>query len=156
MLSSSLHFTRVVAAQYSTKSFLIHCSPKSNTSTMVFGPKSLTYFLLASKSAAWTSQHVARRSMLAIQLHSTVSADISTKVEGEEATESFRLQFQEASKAISPWHDIPLMNDDGSYNMVCRSRSPSGPALCQRRFMASYLRSPVVILLDSTPSWSLV
>jgi inorganic pyrophosphatase len=43
----------------------------------------------------------------------------STSILGEPATESFRLQFEKEG-VISPWHDIPLLDeDDGkSYNMV--------------------------------------
>merc|ERR1712157_299737 len=37
---------------------------------------------------------------------------------GEVATPDFRLNFKVDSKAISPWHDIPLMDDKGNYNMV--------------------------------------
>ena len=42
----------------------------------------------------------------------------STEVIGEEATESFRLKFKTDDGDISPWHDIPLTSEDGSYNMV--------------------------------------
>jgi inorganic pyrophosphatase len=45
-------------------------------------------------------------------------ASYSTTVVGESATESFRLQFKEDDAVISPWHDIPLMGDNGGYNMV--------------------------------------
>jgi len=45
-------------------------------------------------------------------------ASYSTNQVGEAATESFRLQFKEDDTVISPWHDIPLMSDNGAYNMV--------------------------------------
>jgi len=38
---------------------------------------------------------------------------------GESATESFRLNFKdESGETISPWHDIPLKDESGAYNMV--------------------------------------
>lgn len=37
---------------------------------------------------------------------------------GEAGTESFRLQFKDGDKVISPWHDIPLSSKEGTYNMV--------------------------------------
>jgi inorganic pyrophosphatase len=38
---------------------------------------------------------------------------------GESATESFRLNFKdESGETISPWHDIPLKDENGAYNMV--------------------------------------
>jgi hypothetical protein len=59
-----------------------------------------------------------RRFLLASQLHSTTLASVETAVVGTEQTESFRLAFQEQGKSLSPWHDIPLKNDNGTYNMV--------------------------------------
>merc|ERR1712176_454673 len=32
--------------------------------------------------------------------------------------EAFRMQFKDGDSSVSPWHDIPLQNEDGSYNMV--------------------------------------
>lgn len=44
---------------------------------------------------------------------------VSTETSGEEATESFRVNFKgESGDAISPWHDIPLKGSGDSYNMV--------------------------------------
>ena len=76
--------------------------------------------VLASQATAWTGRTSLprTRNLLAAQLHSTTT-EVATEVAGEVATESFRLLFKEGDKAVSPWHDIPLKNDDGSYNMVC-------------------------------------
>jgi hypothetical protein len=59
--------------------------------------------------------------LFATQLHSTVAttSSVTTEVVGTEGTESFRLAFKDGSSAISPWHNIPWKNDDGTYNMVC-------------------------------------
>jgi len=43
---------------------------------------------------------------------------MSTEVAGEAETESFRVFFKDSGNSISPWHDIPLYNDDGTVNMV--------------------------------------
>jgi inorganic pyrophosphatase len=43
---------------------------------------------------------------------------VSTEVAGEAATESFRLKFKGEEGPLSPWHDIPLKGEGGSYNMV--------------------------------------
>ena len=41
-----------------------------------------------------------------------------TDIKGEVATESFRVFFKSGDNSISPWHDIPLYNEDGTVNMV--------------------------------------
>lgn len=71
----------------------------------------LSVVATTTSSSAWTN--VARpRFTPAAALFST-----TTEVEGEPATESFRLKFNGADGAISPWHDIPLKDGD-NYNMV--------------------------------------
>ena len=83
---------------------------------MKFTKAALAVLFVSSQASAFTSrQLVQRRAAFALQ---SAVAGYSTDVKGEEGTESFRLAFSEDSKAISPWHDIPLKNDDGSYNMV--------------------------------------
>eukprot|EP00527_Entomoneis_sp_CCMP2396_P004886 CAMPEP_0198140160 /NCGR_PEP_ID=MMETSP1443-20131203/3369_1 /TAXON_ID=186043 /ORGANISM="Entomoneis sp., Strain CCMP2396" /LENGTH=274 /DNA_ID=CAMNT_0043802503 /DNA_START=104 /DNA_END=928 /DNA_ORIENTATION=+ len=85
---------------------------------MKFSSAALTILLCTARASAWTSAGRAPRRFLAVQLHSTTAGAIVTEVDGTEATESFRLKFSEDSKPISPWHDIALKNEDGSYNMV--------------------------------------
>jgi hypothetical protein len=95
----------------------------TSTSTMKFSNAVLTCLALATPASAWTSGASStsvrgfRNTVAAVQLHST-SSSISTESAGEAATESFRLKFKEGDKPLSPWHDIALKNDDGSYNMV--------------------------------------
>jgi len=85
---------------------------------MKFSRAAITLLLFAGQASAWTTaaRPLSRR-VLATQFHSTTTS-IATEIQGEEATESFRLKFKEGAKALSPWHDIALKNDDGSYNMV--------------------------------------
>lgn len=88
---------------------------------MKFNHFAIAVILATSRASAWTARSLPHsRHLAAVQLHSTVT-DISTEVAGEEATESFRLKFKEGGNDVSPWHDIPLKNDDGSYNMVRHS-----------------------------------
>ena len=97
-------------------------SPKA--STMKFSAVSV--LVLAARTSAWTAHSLPRPSYLvATQLHST-ALSTTTEVQGAEATESFRLQFKEDGSPVSPWHDIPLKNEDGSYNMVRAVRSHDG------------------------------
>lgn len=85
---------------------------------MKFSKSAITLLFLASQCSAWTARSLPRaRYFAAVQLHATTTL-ISTEVKGEEATESFRVKFKEGQKTVSPWHDIPLKNGDGSYNMV--------------------------------------
>lgn len=75
----------------------------------------LVSFAYSSSSAtAWTTtRYVARHRLTAAALFST-----TTEVQGEAATESFRLKFKnDSGSVISPWHDIPLKDGD-NYNMV--------------------------------------
>lgn len=47
-------------------------------------------------------------------------AAYSSEERGEANSTSFRIFFQdEQGKDISPWHDIPLYNQDGTLNFVC-------------------------------------
>lgn len=84
---------------------------------MKFAKSAIALLYLASHANAWTTARALPRSrlMAAAQLHS-----LATDVVGEQATESFRLAFKEGDKPISPWHDIDLKNEDGTYNMVCK------------------------------------
>lgn len=46
-------------------------------------------------------------------------AMISNEARGAAATEEYRIFFKDDSgKEISPWHDIPLSNEDGTYNFL--------------------------------------
>lgn len=88
-----------------------------STSTMKFSQAALSLVFLSRPTAAWSSAgHLPRPALTPLRAVSTDT--FATEVIGEEATESFRLQFKEGSSSISPWHDIPLSNDDGSFNMV--------------------------------------
>jgi len=96
----------------------------------------LSALLVTAQASAWTTTSQAslslfarssatRSSIAAVQLHSTASiSEIETKVDGEEDTESFRLKFADSGSLVSPWHDIPLKNEDGSFNMVRRFFGP--------------------------------
>jgi len=46
-------------------------------------------------------------------------ARISTRTEGEETSRRYRVIFQQDGHQLSPWHDVPLKNADGSYNFIC-------------------------------------
>lgn len=43
---------------------------------------------------------------------STVLNAITSSTSGEPVTESFRINFEDSGKTISPWHDIPLKNGE--------------------------------------------
>lgn len=83
---------------------------------MQFTKSALSLLLLASRATAWTAHGLPRGRFLITHLNAV--AGISTDVIGQEKTESFRLQFKEGEKTLSPWHDIELSNEDGSFNMV--------------------------------------
>lgn len=46
-------------------------------------------------------------------------AKIITVTEGEITSRRFRVHFEMDGCRLSPWHDIPLKNSDGSYNFIC-------------------------------------
>jgi len=46
-------------------------------------------------------------------------ARIHTLPEGEETSRRFRMRFLLDDQPLSPWHDVPLKNADGSYNFIC-------------------------------------
>lgn len=86
-----------------------------HTTTMKFTQSALALLFLTSHATAWSRPTFARS---AVTLFST--ATTSTEQVGEAATESFRLKFKEGGSVISPWHDIPLKDGSGNYNMVRR------------------------------------
>lgn len=115
--SSVVHPTFVSAVVVApTLSACLSSTLGSNFLTMKFTKSALALLFVTSQASAWTSRQLVHR-RAALALNSAV-AGYSTDVKGEEGTESFRLAFSEDSKSISPWHDIPLKNEDGSYNMV--------------------------------------
>lgn len=83
--------------------------------TMIFAKYALPLMFLSKAISAWAprSLPLTRNYLLATQFHA-----VATEVVGTEKTESFRLAFKDGSKPLSPWHDIPLQNADGTYNMV--------------------------------------
>jgi len=88
---------------------------------MRFAKSALSLLLLSRAATAWTTaaaRPFSQHRLLATQFHSAATDAWSTEVVGEEKTESFRLAFKDGSSSVSPWHDIPLKNADGSYNMV--------------------------------------
>lgn len=46
-------------------------------------------------------------------------AKIVTVTEGEVTSRRFRVHFEMDGCRLSPWHDIPLKNSDGSFNFIC-------------------------------------
>ena len=89
---------------------------------MKFTQAALSLLFLSNAVSAWvprTSVPLTRH-LLATQFHASTSAasSVSTEVVGTAKTESFRIAFSDGSKAVSPWHDIALKNDDGTFNMV--------------------------------------
>mmetsp|Transcript_56301 Transcript_56301/g.91114 ORF Transcript_56301/g.91114 Transcript_56301/m.91114 type:complete len:463 (+) Transcript_56301:76-1464(+) len=45
-------------------------------------------------------------------------AQIVTVTEGDPSSRRFRVFYEMNGDRLSPWHDIPLMNEDGSYNFI--------------------------------------
>jgi hypothetical protein len=88
----------------------------NNATNMKFTTSTTATCLLLSHVSAWSAPSRPFRPHLV--LHSALTRSYSTEVLGEYQTESFRLRFSEDNKAFSPWHDIPLTNGDGTYNMV--------------------------------------
>jgi len=46
-------------------------------------------------------------------------ANITSVTEGEISSRRYRVFFESGGSRLSPWHDIPLKNGDGSYNFLC-------------------------------------
>ena len=51
-------------------------------------------------------------------LASPVVGRIHSEASGEPGSPEWRLNFFSGAEPISPWHDIPYKNEDGSYNVV--------------------------------------
>lgn len=78
------------------------------TSTRAFMPNAALAIARASTSRAMNN-NVWRRQF----------AMISSEARGAAATEEYHIFFKDDSgKEISPWHDIPLSNGDGTYNFL--------------------------------------
>lgn len=76
---------------------------------------SLSLLAFSVPASAWAPTALARPAFSTL---SSALFGVSTEVAGEAATESFRLKFKGEDGPLSPWHDIPLMGENGSYNMV--------------------------------------
>jgi len=44
---------------------------------------------------------------------------LTCSLQGEADTKEYRQFVQHEGKDVSAWHDIPLQNEDGSFNFVC-------------------------------------
>ncbi|CAE7556462.1 PPA6 [Symbiodinium pilosum] len=60
-----------------------------------------------------------RFKVLQSRLKEPTIASILSVTEGEVGSRRFRVWFESDGNRLSPWHDIPLRNPDGSYNFVC-------------------------------------
>lgn len=82
---------------------------------------SFTILALSSQGSLAFSNFAARpnvaRQVGALRPFATV-LNYSVDQSGESQTESYRLNYKKDGKSISPWHDIPLSDSDGTYNMV--------------------------------------
>jgi hypothetical protein len=87
---------------------------------MKFTQAALSLLFLSNAVSAWAPRSLPlTRHLVAAQFHAvSASNSVATEVVGTEKTESFRLAFKDGGKSLSPWHDIPLKNENGTYNMV--------------------------------------
>jgi inorganic pyrophosphatase len=60
-----------------------------------------------------------RFKVLSSRLKDPKIAAIQTITEGEPTSRRFRVYYEMDGARLSPWHDVPLKNDDGSYNFIC-------------------------------------
>ena len=62
-------------------------------------------------------------------------------MQGGADTKEYRQFVQHEGKDISAWHDIPLQNEDGSFNFVCEI-----PKETSAKMEVATVRSPAVFL----------
>ena len=48
-----------------------------------------------------------------------VASSVTGYLQGAADTKEYRQFVQHEGKDISAWHDVPLQNEDGSFNFVC-------------------------------------
>lgn len=60
-----------------------------------------------------------RFKVLHSRLKDTNIASIQAIGSGERDSRRFRVHFESEGNRLSPWHDIPLRNPDGTYNFIC-------------------------------------
>jgi len=77
--------------------------------------------LSGNKSAYFGRSFVTAQKAQRMSFHSrqVVSAAFESETTGDFPSFDFRIFFTEGGKKVSPWHDIPLYNDDGTLNFVC-------------------------------------
>jgi len=54
-----------------------------------------------------------------MSLRAMASSPYSVETVGDFPSVDFRMKFKLGDKVISPWHDIPLFNSDGTVNFIC-------------------------------------
>lgn len=90
------------------------CAFNNTKDNMKLTVSTISLLALAGSTSAWSS---AVRVTGARSLSAAALFGISAEQSGEAGTESFRLNFKNDEKTISPWHDIPLKGEKG-YNMI--------------------------------------
>jgi len=81
-------------------------------------PKALKVKLGASAFAGARLQ-VQQRSVRQVFARAMTTAAFKAAPKGDNTTTDFRIFFESEGKTVSPWHDIPLYNDDGTVNFIC-------------------------------------
>lgn len=74
---------------------------------------------VASQRVAQALRVPAFRPRVAFHAARTVSAKYASEKKGDYPSMDFRIFFSEDGKAISPWHNVPLHNADGTVNFIC-------------------------------------
>lgn len=70
----------------------------------------------AAFSGARLQQKAVRRA--AFHTRSVVKAEIASEGKGDFPSLEYRIFFNKEGSTISPWHDVPLYNDDGTLNAI--------------------------------------
>jgi len=60
-----------------------------------------------------------RFKVLQSRLKDPNTARITTYAEGDPTSRRYRVHFTQDGCHLSPWHDVPLKNSDGSFNFIC-------------------------------------
>lgn len=76
---------------------------------------------VAAKSARFAGKAAplrAVRAQKAVRMSTKATAAYSSEAKGDFPSMEYRIFFKDGEKTISPWHDVPLYNDDGTLNAI--------------------------------------
>jgi len=94
-------------------------APRATAKAMPMAPKAVRVQSARSAFVSGTALQSRRAQRLSLHTRMPACAAYTADKKGDFPSMEYRIFFKEGDKTISPWHDVPLHNDDGTVNFIC-------------------------------------